>query len=138
MEDGKACPNCHASLIVDKLASVKFCGSCGFAESYGMPQDSRLTQKRADYDDKKIGKSPCKSVCLEFKAIKPVSEGRYASGQVRCMICDIFMRKDGCVDKYGKTAAIDTMGLFCKCCGYRVRTKPRANVYKQKLAQSTT
>ena len=44
--------------------------------------------------------------------------GRYANGQKRCQICDIFIQWDG---------------LWCPYCGYRLRTKPRNLKYKEKL-----
>ena len=44
--------------------------------------------------------------------------GRYASGQRRCQICEIFIKWEG---------------LWCPCCGYRLRTKPRNLKYKAKL-----
>ncbi|HZC20317.1 MAG TPA: hypothetical protein VE223_01595, partial [Nitrososphaeraceae archaeon] len=44
--------------------------------------------------------------------------GRYVSGQKRCQICEIFIKWDG---------------LWCPCCGYRLRTKPRNLKYKAKL-----
>ncbi|SVD22616.1 uncharacterized protein METZ01_LOCUS375470, partial [marine metagenome] len=48
----------------------------------------------------------------------PVGVGRYASGQRRCQICEIFIKWEG---------------LWCPCCGYRLRTKPRNLKYKAKL-----
>jgi hypothetical protein len=48
----------------------------------------------------------------------PVGTGRYASGQRRCQICEIFIKWEG---------------LWCPCCGYRLRTKPRNLKYKAKL-----
>jgi hypothetical protein len=60
----------------------------------------------------------CKGICVRHKAIKPVGAGRYASGQKRCQICEIFISWDG---------------LWCPCCGYRLRTKPRNLKYKAKL-----
>ena len=60
----------------------------------------------------------CKGICVRHKAMKPVGEGRYASGQRRCQICEIF---------------ISWEGLWCPCCGYRLRTKPRNLKYKAKL-----
>ncbi len=55
---------------------------------------------------------------LDTKAQKPVGTGRYASGQRRCQICEIFIKWEG---------------LWCPCCGYRLRTKPRNLKYKAKL-----
>jgi len=55
---------------------------------------------------------------MRHKAQKPVGSGRYASGQKRCQICEIFIKWDG---------------LWCPCCGYRLRTKPRNLKYKAKL-----
>jgi len=37
-------------------------------------------------------------------------QGRYATGQKRCQICEIFIQWDG---------------LMCPCCSYRLRLKPR-------------
>jgi hypothetical protein len=65
----------------------------------------------------------CKGICLRHKAQKPVGSGRYASGQKRCQICEIFIKWDG---------------LWCPCCGYRLRTKPRNLKYKAKLRAKTS
>jgi len=60
----------------------------------------------------------CKGICTRYKAQKPVGTGRYASGQRRCQICEIYIKWEG---------------LWCPCCGYRLRTKPRNLKYKAKL-----
>ena len=60
----------------------------------------------------------CKGICTRYKAQKPVGTGRYASGQRRCQICEIFIKWEG---------------LWCPCCGYRLRTQPRNLKYKAKL-----
>ena len=60
----------------------------------------------------------CKGICIRHKAQKPINGSRYGSGQKRCQICDIFMQ---------------TEALFCLCCGYRLRTKPRSKKFKEKL-----
>jgi hypothetical protein len=61
----------------------------------------------------------CKGICIRHRAQRPAgSFGRYATGQKRCQICSIFLKWDG---------------LWCPCCGYRVRTRPRFSKYKQKL-----
>ena len=62
----------------------------------------------------------CKGICPRYKAQKPVGTGRYASGQRRCQICEIFIKWEG---------------LWCPCCGYRLRTKPRKLAYKIKLRE---
>jgi len=61
----------------------------------------------------------CKNLCERYKAQKP-SDGsaRYGGGQRRCQICEIFITWEG---------------LWCPCCGYRLRTKPRNIKYKAKL-----
>ena len=66
----------------------------------------------------KTTKMTCKGICVRYKAQKPVGTGRYASGQRRCQICEIFIKWEG---------------LWCPCCGYRLRTKPRNLKYKAKL-----
>jgi hypothetical protein len=60
----------------------------------------------------------CKGICIRHKARKPVGSGRYAVGQKRCQICELF---------------IEWPGLWCPCCGYRLRSKPRNLKYKTKL-----
>ena len=60
----------------------------------------------------------CKGICSRYKAQKPVGTGRYASGQRRCQICEIFIKWEG---------------LWCPCCGYRLRAIPRNLKYKAKL-----
>jgi len=60
----------------------------------------------------------CKGICIRHKAQKPVGSGRYSMGQKRCQICELFIMWDG---------------LWCPCCGYRLRTKPRNLKYKAKL-----
>jgi hypothetical protein len=60
----------------------------------------------------------CKGICIRHKAQKPVGSGRYSTGQKRCQICELFIKWDG---------------LWCPCCGYRLRTKPRNLKYKAKL-----
>ncbi len=63
----------------------------------------------------------CKGTCPQYKAKKPVGIGRYASGQKRCQICELFMHWDG---------------LWCPCCGYRLRGHPRNVTYKEKLKET--
>ncbi len=60
----------------------------------------------------------CKGICVRHKAMKPVGVGRYCSGQKRCQICEIFLEWDG---------------LWCPCCGYRLRTRPRNSKFKAEL-----
>jgi hypothetical protein len=43
---------------------------------------------------------------------------RYATGNKRCQICEIFIKWDG---------------LWCPCCGYRLRNGPRLFKHKAKL-----
>ena len=62
----------------------------------------------------------CKNICENYRATKPIGTGRYASGQRRCQICQIFIKWEG---------------LWCPCCGYRLRTKPRKLAYKIKLRE---
>ena len=67
------------------------------------------------------GGSGCKGICTRYKATKPVGAGRYASGQKRCQICEVFMKTDE---------------MWCPCCGYRLRSKPRNKKYKIRLRQT--
>ena len=55
----------------------------------------------------------CKKICMEYKAKKPATGSRYAAGQYRCMMCELYLTEE-CVKNY-----------FCMCCNSRVRCKPR-------------
>ena len=59
-------------------------------------------------------KMPCKGVCIRHKA-----SSRYATGQKRCQVCELFIKWNG---------------LSCPCCGYKLRTKPR-NFSKTKVTE---
>jgi hypothetical protein len=63
----------------------------------------------------------CKGICVRHKAMKPVANGRYSTGQKRCQICEIFLTWDG---------------LWCPCCGYRLRTRPRNSKFKAEVRSS--
>jgi hypothetical protein len=60
----------------------------------------------------------CKGICIRHKASGPISYGRYATGQKRCQICEIFIKWDG---------------IYCPCCGCRLRIRPRLFTDKAKL-----
>ena len=61
----------------------------------------------------------CKGICIRHKAPRPVNNGnRYSNGQKRCQVCEIFIKWDG---------------LWCPCCSYRLRMKPRNLDYRAKL-----
>ena len=61
----------------------------------------------------------CKGICPRYKAHKPTGMGRYEAGQRRCQICEIYINW--------------VTDLYCPCCGYRLRTKPRNIKYKERL-----
>ena len=60
----------------------------------------------------------CKGICIRHKACKPLGCGRYAAGQKRCQICEVFIKWDG---------------LWCPCCGCRLRMGPRLFKHNAKL-----
>jgi predicted amidophosphoribosyltransferase len=47
----------------------------------------------------------CKGICTRHKA-----PGRYTRGQKRCGHCNLFIKWDG---------------VWCPCCGYKLRSRPR-------------
>lgn len=52
----------------------------------------------------------CKGVCEQYRAKKVFGLKRYETGQKRCKNCSMFL---------------NWLGLWCPCCGLRMRTKPR-------------
>ena len=61
----------------------------------------------------------CKDTCKIYKATK-FPNGRYGSGLKRCNSCAVFLDWDG---------------LWCPCCGVRLRVFPRSRKYKEKLRE---
>lgn len=51
----------------------------------------------------------CKWNCLKYKATKPGGKARYSNGQSRCTTCMIFIIWEG---------------VFCPCCGARLKKTP--------------
>ncbi len=64
----------------------------------------------------------CKGVCIRYKAQKPIDGKRYASGQCRCQTCGIFIRWEG---------------IWCPCCGYKLRRMPLNSIYRQRLRNNS-
>ncbi|MGZ5484861.1 MAG: hypothetical protein ACXWFB_02980 [Nitrososphaeraceae archaeon] len=50
--------------------------------------------------------------------MRPSNGQRYLIGQKRCQVCQIF---------------INWEGVFCPCCGYKLRVTPRNKKFKQIL-----
>ena len=82
--------------------------------------------------DKRI----CNGICDRLKVGKPKGPGRYAAGQGRCQVCDIWIDHRGAHMKDGTPASYNTDGWFCNCCNYRIRKNPRNIKYKTKIRQS--
>lgn len=59
----------------------------------------------------------CMGTCIRYKAKKPLEIGRYAAGQKRCNICEIFINSDS---------------AFCPCCKGKLRSLPRSRKGKEK------
>ena len=64
----------------------------------------------------------CKGVCTRYQAKKP-KEGRYTSGQKRCNFCNVFF---------------NWYGLWCPCCGSKLRLRSRNRIYKERLKEKIT
>ena len=60
----------------------------------------------------------CKGICCRYRAMKPAVGGRYEIGQKRCQVCEMYVSWEG---------------IWCPCCGYKMRAKPRNIIYKAKL-----
>jgi hypothetical protein len=58
---------------------------------------------------------PCNGICIRHKA----SRG-YAAGNKRCNHCDLFIKWEG---------------LWCPCCGHKLRVSPRHSNFKAKLRE---
>jgi hypothetical protein len=64
----------------------------------------------------------CRAICHRYRAKRRgLGSVRYLVGQKRCQMCEIFL---------------DWEGLYCPCCGFRLRTRPRKALFKKKLRES--
>ena len=75
----------------------------------------------------------CLKICEQYKAGSPSDGQRYNDSQVYCNTCAIWMTRDGCKSIDGRTATIDSTGMYCKCCNFRVRARPRSRKSKSIL-----
>ena len=75
----------------------------------------------------------CLKICEQYKAGRPINGQRYNDGQVYCNTCAIWLLRKGCVLKDGSVATIDSTGIYCKCCNYKVRARPRSRKSKSIL-----
>lgn len=58
----------------------------------------------------------CRNICNRFKNILNLRNGSYYQQNwenCRCSICNVYLKWDG---------------IFCPCCGYRLRRRPRARI----------
>ena len=62
----------------------------------------------------------CKNICERLKVKGLQTNQRYVIGLKRCNYCNVFYKWEG---------------LFCPCCGYRLRSKPRTKSGKQNLSR---
>ena len=60
----------------------------------------------------------CKGICHKYKAKWGPHHYRYANGQKRCNVCELFVHWDG---------------HHCPCCGMLLRNRPRISRHKQKF-----
>ena len=55
----------------------------------------------------------CRGICKQYKNHVKPTDGNYYDKQenCRCSMCEMYMKWEG---------------MFCPCCGYRVRRRPRS------------
>ena len=63
----------------------------------------------------------CKGICVSHKAKKKAGDLRYVIGHKFCIDCQIFMKWEG---------------IYCPCCGIKLRTKPRRSRSKHLYRKS--
>jgi len=82
---------------------------------------AKLACVKWEWRDKEVSGLPsrgCKDICFRYKASKPAKGSRYAIGQRRCQLCEIYIQWEG---------------VWCPCCGVRLRTRPRVGILREKL-----
>ena len=63
----------------------------------------------------------CKGICIRYKAKGGGIQGRYATGQSRCDMCDGIW--------------IMWEGHYCPCCNHKLRKSPRKRSSKEKFVK---
>ncbi len=64
----------------------------------------------------------CKGTCNQYKARWKRQQLRYASGQKRCNVCELFVNWEG---------------HNCPCCGMKLRTRSKISRYRRKCIIQT-
>ena len=110
------------------LEGQKFCSTCAVYMKFGgnrcpccgfsLRHKRRHHHRQDQLQTTDPSKMTCKGICIRHRALKPKGTGRYMKGQKRCQACEVF---------------ISWPSLWCPCCGYRLRTRPRNVKYKSKL-----
>ncbi len=59
----------------------------------------------------------CPGICEKYRACRTGLISGFTHGSKRCRRCDIFIKFDG---------------MFCPCCSYKLKTKPRKKPEKNK------
>ena len=75
----------------------------------------------------------CSGVCQKYAVPKQPGKGRYGLGHARCQICSVWVDAKGACLKDGSIATAGSVGWYCRCCHYRLRTTPRSIKYKSRL-----
>lgn len=67
----------------------------------------------------------CNEICENYRATRPSDGKRYGSGQKHCRSCSVFITWEG---------------VFCPCCGKKLRVSPRhtGNREELRLIKATT
>lgn len=63
----------------------------------------------------------CRRICQTIKADVSNRDAPYRLGYKRCSGCNIFLK---------------TIEIYCPCCHVKLRSKPKARKYKDKLMES--
>jgi len=72
---------------------------------------------------KNIKKMACNGICHRYQVTKGNrNDSWYKQGAKRCTACNIYIKWEG---------------MWCPCCGYMLRNKPKNNQYKQRYNKNT-
>lgn len=75
----------------------------------------------------------CKGDCRDQLGELTFLRKTFAQGFVRCTHCNYWMDWKFCHLKNNTPALLDSLGMFCNCCNYRVRQQPRSKKSKDIL-----
>ena len=78
----------------------------------------------------------CRGECREVLGKLTYLRKSFSDGFSRCRVCEYYLDWRFCHLTGGEKATSESIGMYCNCCNYQVRQKPRSREAKETLQRS--